>query len=135
MGKEYVLYYTSANLEEDKEQISTVKPISHTEIIELYFDPELKIPAGNFTSDAVYNKDALKYDTVAMTIFNTMYTPYGTAAYNYAKINNNNIKSLTSYVAGFDDAKQMLVTRSFLPIASLDPPGTQRRKLVLASDF
>ena len=135
MGKEFILYYYSPTLEVLKEVIATTENIIYTNIGELYFDEEMTIPAGNNTYNVIFNKDALNYDTVAITCVKTLYTPYGTASYNYAKINDDEMKTLTTYVAGFDNAKQMLVTRTFLPPRPSDPPGRQRRKLILTSDF
>jgi hypothetical protein len=131
----YEFYYYAPTLEVSKIKIAAAEQIQKSHIAPLYFDAELKNRAGDVTLQLIYNKAALKYDTAAITISNTIYTPYGTFAYNYAKINNDVSNSLTTYVAGFDNAKQMLVTRTILPITSLDPPGQQKRKIVLTTDF
>jgi hypothetical protein len=131
----YEFYYYAPTIEESKIKIAAAEQIQQSNIAPLYFDPELKVVAGNVTVQSIYNKNALKYDTAAITVSNTVYTPYGTFAYNYAKINNDTSNSLTTYVAGFDNAKQMLVVRTILPIIPTDPPGKQRRKLILTSDF
>ena len=79
----------------------------------LFSEEELINPIG-FITFIAYDINNLKPELLVQTNIVTVAVEEGTFIVNYVKVNKLPINTLTTYVAGFNDAKQCLYTRVYI---------------------